>query len=94
MFEWGNKRSDTGIMNTAANRIGRPPNDRAELLELLRAAPRSGRNLARLNERDAARRLGWDRGTVMRALDDLERDGLVRRFRNMGHQGLLVQLLT
>jgi DNA-binding MarR family transcriptional regulator len=73
--------------------IGPPPYDRGDLLEHLRRCPHRGRRLVRLNERDAARKLGWDRTTVIRALDDLERDGLARRWKNLGQQGLLVEIL-
>lgn len=47
-----------------------------------------------LNARAAAAKLGWHRTTVARALGDLERDGLVRRypFGGRGRCGLLVVL--
>src|SRR5947207_2423595 len=74
--------------------IGRPPYARGDLLEHLRRCPHRGRHLVRLNQRDAARKLGWDRATVIRALDDLERDRLARRWKNLGQQGLLVEILV
>src|SRR5437667_7385041 len=90
------KRRRYETMSTAPTRgaIGRPPYDRGDLLEHLRHCPHRGRRLVRLNQRDAARKLGWDRATIMRALDDLERDGLARRFKNLGQQGLLVEILA
>jgi hypothetical protein len=71
----------------------RPAYDRQELFDFLLRCPHRGREIVRLNERDAARKLGWHRATVGRALDDLEREGSVRRFKVLGHTGLLVQLL-
>lgn len=73
--------------------MGRPPYDRAELMEYLLTCKHQGRRLVRLNEREAARRLGWHRSTVKCALDDLEESGAVRRFSKLGHQGMLIQLL-
>ena len=83
-------------MSSAPTRgmIGRPPYDRGDLLEHLKRCPHRGRNLVRLNQRDAARKLDWDRATVIRALDDLEADGLARRWKNLGQQGLLVEILV
>jgi DNA-binding IclR family transcriptional regulator len=68
--------------------------DRQELFDFLLRCPHRGREIVRLNERDAARKLGWHRATVGRALSDLEHEGLVRRFRVLGHTGILIQLLS
>jgi DNA-binding MarR family transcriptional regulator len=72
---------------------GRPPLPRSDLLAALHALPRRGRHCVRVNERALAVQLGWSRDTVAAALDDLEAQGLVRRMRNLGHRGLLVELL-
>jgi hypothetical protein len=74
-------------------RPGRPPHDRETLLAYLWTCPRQGRNLVKLNERLAATAFGWDRGTVARALDDLQEDGFVVRWSRLGHQGIIVRLL-
>ncbi len=84
---------DTTRMNEMHRRRGRPPHDRDELLDLLRHLPRRGRNLVRINQCEAARKLGWHQATVQRAINDLERDGAVRRFSRLGHQGSILELL-
>src|SRR5437667_12684880 len=88
------KRRRYETMSTAPTRgaIGRPPYDRGDLLEHLTRCPHRGRRLVRLNQRDAARKLGWDRATVIRALDDLARDGLARRWKHPGQQRLVVEV--
>jgi DNA-binding MarR family transcriptional regulator len=83
------------VMNiTPASKVkmGRPPLDRQELLKALHALPRRGRGVVRVNERVLAVKLGWDRGTVARGIDDLEASGSVRRMKSLGHRGLLVAL--
>jgi predicted ArsR family transcriptional regulator len=77
-----------------SSRTGRPAYNREHLMTLLEQCSRRGRRLVRLNERTAAQTLGWHRTTVKRALDDLENEGRIRRFKRLGHQGLVVQLLS
>src|SRR4051794_19292353 len=71
---------------------GRPPNDRRALLALLERLPRCGRYTVRLNERDAARALGWHRTTVIRAVVELEASGELIRLRGSGCKGVLLAL--
>jgi DNA-binding MarR family transcriptional regulator len=81
------------ITQLSEAKTGRPPLPRSDLLTALHALPRRGRFCVRVNERALAVQLGWHRDTVAQALTDLEAQGLVRRMRNLGHRGLLVELL-
>ena len=76
------------------SKLGRPAYDRDQLLLYLWRQPRRGRGLVMLNARSAGAKLGWHRTTIRRALADLERDGLLRRFPRggRGRCGLLVVL--
>src|SRR5687768_12269759 len=81
------------LSQAAAQQVGRPPLSRNRALEALWAMPRRGRSLVMVNERKLSQDLRWSRATVGRALNELEADGQVRRRRNCGRAGLLVQLL-
>jgi hypothetical protein len=95
ILEWPRISADVQIMSrSASNGPGRPPHDREALLAYLWTCPRRGRNLVKVNERQAAAALGWHRTTVGRALDDLEEEGAVERFSRLGHAGLIVKLLA
>lgn len=72
--------------------MGRPAYDREHLLQLLHQHPRAGRGLVRVNEREMATKLGWNRCTVASALTDLEGTGAVRKLKVQGRSGLLVML--
>ena len=72
--------------------MGRPAFDRSAFRRLLTRQPHSGR-LVIVNARHLAALIGCHRSSIGRILDDLETSADLRRFRNRGRRGLLVQLL-
>ena len=77
---------------TQPARPGRPPLSREAAMEEIRRLPRVGRHQVRINARRMAERLGCDRSTVGRMVNDLVAEGKLRRMKNGGKVGLHVAI--
>jgi Bacterial regulatory proteins, gntR family len=73
--------------------IGRPPISRELILDEFLLLPPCGRHLVRVNERAIAARLGCNRNTISRAINELEREGKVLRFGRRDSRGLVLRML-
>jgi len=62
-------------------------------MNAIQALPRAGRHLRNVSERKLAIVLGYDRATIAVMLDDLEGAGRIRRRRDKGRAGILVEIL-
>lgn len=72
--------------------MARPAFDREPVLTMIIKSPRASRNLVRINQRQLAAKLGWDRSTVAAAIRDLEEDGRLERWKNSGRSGLIIRI--
>jgi DNA-binding MarR family transcriptional regulator len=78
--------------NRVVRGFGRPAVDRVRVLHWLVARAGRRRQLVLINERQVARNFACHRTTIVRAIDELVDAGLVRRRRNGGRIGLVVQV--
>ena len=72
--------------------IGRPPLDREPLFKAICCLTSAGRDLRRVSARKLAAYLKRDRETIGVMLADLEQAGRIRRRKNKGRSGLLVEI--